>query len=575
MIKFCQKQKQYLDGLISLYQTHQKSLMILYSTWGIYFLFLFIRVIKFNADGVSVSHVNVWSDWPLHISMVNIFAYKNPQDWFAYHPIYADGKFTYGFLTNFISGILIRAGFSLYFALIIPSLLYVFSLLLGMYSLFNLVLKSQAKSLIAISLFFLSSGLGFIDFILHIIQDHSLNNLLNLSFFEKTLDYTRRENYQWYSGNVIVGMLLPQRAFLLGITLSIWALVGIIYVLLDNPKNHQKHQLILFISSLLSGILAITHMHSLIALFFILIPVFIVSYQQWQKLLFYYIIPTTILAITLYLIFIAGGIESSKFMTWTPGWTSQGGFWGWIMMWLKLWGLMLPVAIFGFSRLSGRSPVIKAFFFGFFLLFGVANLITFQPIPWDNSKLFLWVYLGFSGLAAKSLSLTWTTKTKWKIIDKLSVIFLVIILSFTGFLELIRLQTSNHLLITSNDDIQLGIKIREKTDPLARFLTATSHNHFIMVWAARPILMGYTAWVANFGFLYEQREADLKLMFKGGENTINLLKKYRISYVVIGPSELNDFQANEEYYQSHFPSAFQNQNYRIYDVRSLWLNSIN
>jgi hypothetical protein len=572
MIKLCQKQKQYLDSLISLYQTHQKSLIILYSTWGIYFLFLFIRVIKFNADGVSVSHVNVWSDWPLHISMVNIFAYKNPQDWFAYHPIYADGKFTYGFLTNFISGMFIRAGFSLYLALIIPSLFYFFFLLLGIYTLFNLVLKSQAQALIAISLFFLSSGLGFIDFIIQIIQDHSLNNLLNLSFFEKNLDYTRQEQYQWYSGNVIVGMLLPQRAFLLGITSAIWSLVGILYVLLDNPKNQQKHQLILFISSLLSGILAITHMHSLIALFFILIPVFIVSYQQWQKLLFYYIIPTTILAITLYLIFIAGGIESSKFMSWTPGWTSQGGLWEWIMMWLKLWGLMLPVAIFGFSRLSGRSPVIRAFFFGFFMLFGVANLITFQPIPWDNSKLFLWVYLGFSGLAAKSLSLTWTTKTKGKIIDKFCLIFLVIFLSFSGFLELIRLQTSNYLLITSNDDIQLGIKIREKTDPLARFLTATSHNHFIMVWAARPILMGYTAWVANFGFLYEQREKDLKLMFKGGQNTSNLLKKYHISYVVIGPGELNDFQANEEYYQSHFPLVFQNQNYRIYDVRSLWLS---
>jgi hypothetical protein len=507
--------------------------------------------------------------------MVNIFAYKNPQDWFAYHPIYADGKFTYGFLTNFISGMLIRAGFSLDLALILPSLLYIFSLLLGMYSLFNLVLRSQSQGLVAISLFFLSSGLGFIDFIVQLIQDHSLNNFLNLSFFEQTLDYTRQEQYQWYSGNVIVGMLLPQRAFLLGITLAIWALVGILYVFLDDPKNQQEHQLILFISSLLSGILAITHMHSLIALFFILIPVFIVSYQQWQKSLFYYIIPTTIFALTLYLIFISGGIESSKFMRWTPGWASQGGFGGWMMMWLKLWGLMIPVAVFGFSRLSGRSPEIKAFFFGFFLLFGVANLITFQPIPWDNSKLFLWVYLGFSGLAAKSLSLTWTAKTQWKIIDKLSVIFLVIILSFSGFLELVRLQTSNYLLITSNDDIRLGIKIRERTDTLARFLTATSHNHLIMVWAARPIFMGYTAWVANFGFLYEQREKDLKLMFKGSENTANLLKKYRISYVVIGPSELNDFQANEEYYQSHFPLAFQNQHYRIYDVRSLWSHPSN
>jgi uncharacterized membrane protein len=61
-------------------------------------------------------------------------------------------------------------------------------------------------------------------------------------------------------------------------------------------------------------------------------------------------------------------------------------------------------------------------------------------------------------------------------------------------------------------------------------------------------------------------------MFKGDENTNNLLKKYRISYVVIGPSELNNFEANEEYYKTHFPLAFQNQNYRLYDVRSRGLN---
>lgn len=569
MIKIVQKQKPYLDSLISLYQTHQKSLIILYSTWGVYFLFLFIRVLKVNSDGLFVSHVNVWSDWPLHISMTNIFAYKNPQDWFAYHPIYSDGKFTYGFLTNFISGMLIRAGFSLYFALIIPSLFYIIFFLLGIYILFNLVLKSQSQALIAISLFFLSSGLGFIKFIRQIFQNFSLESLVNLSFFDQLPDYTRQEQYQWYSGNFIVGMLLPQRAFLLGITLAIWALAGIIYVLLDDPKNQQKHQSILLISSLFSGILAITHMHSLIALFLILIPVFMVSYQQWQKLLFYYIIPTTIFAITLYLIFIAGGIENSKFMTWTPGWTSQGGFWGWIMMWLKLWGLMLPVAVFGFSRLSWRSPVIKAFFFGFFMLFGVANLITFQPIPWDNSKLFLWVYIGFSGLAAKSLSLILISQTRKKIINYLSVILIVILLTFSGLLELIRLQKNTSILITTNEDIQLGINIRKNTPPLARFLTATSHNHLIMVWATRPIFMGYTAWVANFGFLYEQQEKDLKLMFKGGENINALLKKNLISYVVIGPRELRDFQANEDYYKKHFPLVFQNQNYRIYDVRSL------
>ncbi|MCX6759731.1 MAG: hypothetical protein NTW46_00080 [Candidatus Nealsonbacteria bacterium] len=121
----------------------------------------------------------------------------------------------------------------------------------------------------------------------------------------------------------------------------------------------------------------------------------------------------------------------------------------------------------------------------------------------------------------------------------------------------------------STEDIRLGEEIREKTDPLAIFLTSADHNHFVMMWAARPILMGYPAWVANFGFLYEQRWHDLYTMFQGGPVGLNLLKSYNVSYVVIGSGEIKNYGADEKYFHENFELAFYNDNYRVYDIRKL------
>ncbi len=565
ILDFCHKYQQQWQPLCRLFQIHKKSLFILLGTWGIYFLVLFLRTLEFQPEGLYANHINVWSDWSIHIGMANIFAYKAPQDWFAYHPMYADGKFTYGFLTNFISGMLMRAGFSLYFAFIVPSIIYSIFLLLGMYTLFYLVLKSQKQTLLAISIFFLSSGVGFIKFFRDLYHQYSWGQLL---FPDPGLDYSQEVEYQWYTGNFIVGMLLPQRAFLLGMTMAIWVLVGIIHVLQDEAGSERKHKFILLSSSFLAGILPITHMHSFIVLFIITGLLCIISYDRWRQLLFYYAIPTGILALTLYFLFIAGGIENPNFMKWTPGWTTQGGLIAWVIMWLKIWGLMLPMTGLGFFLLCHQSAIVKAFFIGFLMVFAMANLIMFQPTPWDNSKLFLWAYFGFSGLT--TMSLAWLWKHGGKYISRIDVIFIIIMLTLTGFLELIRLQRiekTNHPFMTSQEDINLGISIRGKTNPLARFLTAPIHNHLVMMWGARPVLLGDRGWVYNYGFLAGKKEEDLKSMFLGGVGTQELLKRNRISYVVIGPGEIHDWQANEPYYKTHYPLAFQNKNYRIYDVR--------
>jgi hypothetical protein len=141
----------------------------------------------------------------------------------------------------------------------------------------------------------------------------------------------------------------------------------------------------------------------------------------------------------------------------------------------------------------------------------------------------------------------------------------------TGVLELTRLQQvdRNKLQITGVNDINLGVQVRNRTNPLSVFLTDTSTNHFVMVWGARSIVMGFTPWVENFGFPYEMRLKDMSAMFSGGKSSLTLLKQYKISYVVIGPGERYSFNVNEPFFARNFPVAFKNKSYVIYDVRFL------
>ena len=112
---------------------HKFPLLFLLITFGTYFILLFSRIITENKTGFYLGHEHVWSDWPLHIAITSTFAFKPMNTWFAYHPMYAGGKSTYPFLTDFISGMLMRIGFPLPLAIIIPSIIFSLLLIIGMY----------------------------------------------------------------------------------------------------------------------------------------------------------------------------------------------------------------------------------------------------------------------------------------------------------------------------------------------------------------------------------------------------------------------------------------------------------
>lgn len=581
---------------------HIPALKVVWGVFGGLFAYAFSKLMIIKPEGVYIGQPNSWSDWVVHISITNIFATKPINEWFLYHPFFAYGKLTYGFLSHLLTALIMKLGFRIDVAFFIMSIILLFTFLTGLYFLYYQISDSRKKSLLGIFIFFTSSGMG----IFRYLNKLKINDLLH-----PAQDFTKFIQYDWLAGNIPAAMIIPQRAFFIGVTIGVWVLNLLLLglekkektnfvltrwyqMLFDKKiKNKLNQQQKLFLTAgLLAGILPIAHMHSFIAIVIITGTICLFHMSPWikkpkskavaiQKLkqLFFFIVPAGIISTILYFSFIHGGIEVDNFMTVSLGWTATQNLainatlltkiGAWIKMWLQLWGTFLPLVIFAFYYLKKNKQLKKylATFSGFILIFILANIIVFQPTAWDNTKLFAWVYLGLSILLAQLIFELWHKSKELKILT----IILLITLSFSGSVELIRIFNfkQNTYLLSSTQEINLAQKIADNTKTDAVFLTSTKHNHPIPLWANRPIFLGYLGWVKNFGFDPTVRIQEVHSIFSGQTNANKIIIKNKISYIYVGPLEKREFIVNYNYL-SQFPVAFENENTIVYDTRQLW-----
>lgn len=525
--------------------------MTVASFWFAFGSWFYLHALQKRPDGWYFGHGNVWSDWSLHVSQVSRFAYTAPQYWFT-STYFSGGKLTYPFVSNLISGVLVRLELGYPLAMIGPSLLFWVATLLVLFWFGSWILGSSRQAALAVTLFFCSAGLG----ILRIFGRPSwFSELTNLS-----RDYTQFTQYEWGTGSLFLGMFLPQRAFLLGfwIALLCW---GIWLRSLDQKNSMNKWRGIV-LAGLGAGCLPIIHMHSFLAIILLSIPVALVFYDQRLKEVLLFAAAAATVSIPLYLIFISGGIQI-EFFHFRVGWTAHDLL-DWLNQWLWQWGAMLLLAGVGLWRLRGKLSLLRwTVLSSFWFLFVVANIIQFQPVAWDNTKLFLWVYWGLSLASAGFLAQLW----RQGIGKKIAVASLFIVLTMTGAAELWRSSHLDHYTYqaTSQEEFALAEKIRHRTSPDAVFATASLHNHWVTMWAARPVVMGYSTWVWNFGYDYQERERDLTALFQNPERRQEIIEKYGIDFIVMGPEEWQFFRANTF---TDLPIFAESLNTKVYKVSS-------
>jgi hypothetical protein len=108
--------------------------------------------------------------------------------------------------------------------------------------------------------------------------------------------------------------------------------------------------------------------------------------------------------------------------------------------------------------------------------------------------------------------------------------------------------------------------VRANTSSNAVFAVADEHNNPIPTLAGRRELIGYPGWLWTYGLPdYVQKGVDAKLILDGDAATPALVKKYGITYVMIGPQELAQ-GASRAYWDVHATLVYDNGEYAVYRI---------
>jgi uncharacterized membrane protein len=84
--------------------------------------------------------------------------------------------------------------------------------------------------------------------------------------------------------------------------------------------------------------------------------------------------------------------------------------------------------------------------------------------------------------------------------------------------------------------------------------------------SGRRIVMGYPGWMWSQGADTVERERDLRAIFALSPQAPALMKKYGVSYVVIGPNERETMGANLDAYRAGYRTVVRTNTYDVFDV---------
>lgn len=422
---------------------------------------------------------------------------------------------------------------------------------------------------------------------------------------------------QWYTP--LLAWWLPQRTFVYGFTVVLSVLL-----LLEVALARRGPPLwgLFAVCGVLVGLLPLLHPHSLVLLALVL-PLLAVGRwrREWLLLL---VVAVAVAAPRLAQIAAGGhggrssGVDTT-FPYFEPGWLWNSdprfahvdvsfsalpsvlgrtlqvavtpSFWG---FWLLNTGVLVPVCLLvvlgallrveerGVLRSLGMQigapipgPLLR-FCLPFLVVFPVANVVVTQPWDWDNTKLLVaWQFA--AALLTAAWAVHWWRRGGGR---RLAAAAATTTTLATGVLVVLRLlpwtpasDAPGPYVWASSSDRQLARLVAERTRPDAVFLTGGAPTDPILTLAGRRALVGYPGWLFSYGIDYGPRLADVATMLAGCPATpdadcpvFGLLRRYGVTDVRIGPTELSQFHANDGWWSAHFPVVVRVGDVSVYAV---------
>jgi hypothetical protein len=541
---------------------HPWPLFAIFLTCGAWTVHFLHQAWVYKPDGLYAGYINIWGDWAAHLSFAGAFAYGHnfpPQN-----PLDPGNHLGYPFMMDFLAANLVPLGSTLTSALVLSSGLLGLTFPAVLYLAAARFAGSRTAAAIAVAVFLLSGGLGFI----YLVGDLDRGGLGALVHLPREYTLDRTINYQWL--NPVLAYLVPQRTTLFGFSL---ALIVLLLVWLAVREN-LRWPAFLF-AGVVAGLTPSFHVHAYGTI--VALSVFWAVFNRRREW-FAFFVPALVLGLPV-LAWLwppdSSCIDRTSTMPFClqPGWlsysdwTRDGVAWfvpDFIWFWIKNTSVLVPVIIAA-QVLNRWIPTrFGTWFAPMWLWFVVPSIFILAPWEWDNTKFFIFFAL-FGAIMAGALL---AALIKRGAEGATLATALLVLLVLSGTLDLARASdysVSSYQFVDARG-VQLADWARANTPPDSIFAVADNHNSPIPTLAGRRILIGYPGWLFTYGLEdYVQKGVDLRLILQGDPSTPELIRKYGVDYILIGPQE-EGLNANSAYWAQHGTLVYDNGEYRVYRV---------
>lgn len=562
-------------------------------------------------EGIFTGVLNNFGDLPFHLSVITGFAFGNnfpPED-----PTYAGVRFTYPFLTDFISAIFVRCGADLRQSMFLENFVVAIAFVGLLHRWALEMLRDKLAAVMTPILVLLSGGFGWILLWKQVTQENVDGLIGNLQNLPPSFTVIPETTWRW--GNAISTLLIPQRGFLLGLPLAVivftqWWLSAEksgqetkgeqaearlkgeqgkrgkgkgkkqkkpkLAELNQVPlASYQRSSISLLpvsplppfvrrmiAAGVVAGLLPLVHAHSFVVVMAVGACLSLLQ-QRWRDWLTFFIVASLIALPQMWWSTHNSAVDAGKFFAWELGW--DHGKDNPVWFWLKNTGLFIPLtvaAIFWRSKnqvLVSRKLLI--FFLPFTLCFIIPNVLKMAPWIWDNIKVLFYWWLASAPLVALLLARLWRQGG----LKRAIALSLFVCITLAGALDVTAIVLrSNRYEVFNADGIKFAELIKRETAPRAMVVHAPVHNHPVFL-TGRRSLMGYPGHVWTHGLEFAPRESEVRRVYAGTPDAGAILRKYSVAYIVVSPLERHIMNVNERFL-SNFEIVGEVGGYRLYKI---------
>jgi hypothetical protein len=524
--------------------------VLVLAAFAVRWILLYRTTLTLGADGLWAGHRNIWGDWAQHLGDVTAFAYGD--NFPPAHPRLAGLPFAYHYLTSVTVAAMVALGMSPFAALPLHSFVLSVFVALAVYAFAKRLTGGSAPAALAVSLFLLGGGMGWTLSVREMIQAPSFLDALIAQPWDAVAQ--KAANFRWL--NIFFSLIYPQRSFLYGLPIGM-----LVLTLLLNAVRGQRHRVFL-VAGLIAGLLPFAHLGSLLSLALIT-PFLFLFFPSRGWITFF--AAWVAVAVPQLLVQQGGGLGAAGAIRFHPGWVQGQDAWWWF--WLKNLGAFIPLLGISLFDRGLLDRTASRMLWAFMPIFVAGNLVAFQPWDWDNTKILAYWFLAVCIFVAAILTKMWREHPAVPV--RLFLIATILTMTLSGLLEnLEQALGRDRLRLLTREEVGLALAVRQSTEPHAIFAAGLQHNHPISMLSGRRVLMSFPGWMWSQGADTKKREQDLRAIFALSPAAADLIAKYGVEFVVVGPEEKAKLGADLDGYRRSFPTIATTEHYDVFDVRS-------